>query len=423
MLKASLAHENEVKSDLNRPLGAFEKLIWLVDQWTPRNFAVVARIEGDSVSVNDLKVALGHAQRRHPALRAAIQASKNGSPWFVPCGKPIDLRVVSRTSDTQWLREAGADLALAFQTDEGPLLRACLVQGVAVSEFILTAHHSIGDGISAIYLVRDLLESMEGHSPEVLPARPPVEDILPRVNVAVPLQERHSSSLVPPQLRIVDRPKKPMLQALDIGSSKLEHVLMRCREESTTLQGALLAALLLSLPEQHSVSCLSPINLRSLFPSVIDDFGLFLSSGMAILDRQTAPDFWLLARAARQQVMQVLEPQALRARFAGMASVVSGNQNPQSIYENVWRSIGYNAVLTNLGRFPSMPKVKHFQVTALYPVQSPDLEPVISVATTDQRLSITISSDVRTNAALLPSFLTLLRRHAGWPKESPKSTG
>lgn len=45
MFKPSL--EDELKSELNRPLGAFEKLIWLVDQWTPRNFAVVARIEGD----------------------------------------------------------------------------------------------------------------------------------------------------------------------------------------------------------------------------------------------------------------------------------------------------------------------------------------------------------------------------------------
>ena len=106
-----------------------------------------------------------------------------------------------------------------------------------------------------------------------------------------------------------------------------------------------------------------------------------------------------------------------------MASVVSGQQNRQSIYDNVWRSIGYNAVLTNLVRFPNMPKVKRLHVTALYPVQSPDLEPVISVATTDQRMSITISSDPRTGAALLPSFLALLRLNAGWPEAPPKTRG
>jgi hypothetical protein len=38
-----------------------------------------------------------------------------------------------------------------------------LVQGEAVWELILAVHHSIGDGLSAMYLVRDLLESMEGY--------------------------------------------------------------------------------------------------------------------------------------------------------------------------------------------------------------------------------------------------------------------
>jgi hypothetical protein len=142
---------------------------------------------------------------------------------------------------------------------------------------------------------------------------------------------------------------------------------------------------------------------------------------MATLDRETAPDFWVVARTARKQVMHALDPQALREGFAAMASVVSGQQDPQSIYENGWRSIGYNAVLTNLGRFPNMPKVKRFHVTALYPVQSPDVEPVISVATTDQRMSISVSSDGRTGAQLLSSLLALLRLNTGLPEAPPKT--
>ena len=411
MFMPSLTHEGEVKSDLNRPLGAFEKLIWLVDQWTPRNFAVVARVEGDSIWGEDLKVALGHAQRRHPALRTAIQADENGSPRFVPCGRPIHLRVVARTNDMQWLPEVEAELSLPFQPDEGPLLRACLVLGATVSELILTAHHSIGDGISSMYLVRDLLESIEGYRLEELPPRPPLEDMVRDVK-RVLLQEGHKSSPAPANLRIVDRPQKPTVQIVDISSSELGRILVRCREEGTTLQGALLAAVLLSLSEQPSVHCLSPISLRHLSASIVDDFGLFLSSGMATLDRETARYFWPLARAARQQVVQALDPQALSERIAAMASVVSGDQNPQSVYENVWRGIGYSAVLTNLGRFPKLSKVNRFHVTALYPIQSPDVEPVIAVASADQHTSITISSDARTGAALMPSFLALLRLNA-----------
>jgi hypothetical protein len=44
---------------------------------------------------------------------------------------------------------------------------------------------------------------------------------------------------------------------------------------------------------------------------------------------------------------------------------------PQTAYERVWRSFGYNAVLTNLGRFPETLEPKRFRVTAAYPILSP----------------------------------------------------
>jgi hypothetical protein len=174
-------------------------------------------------------MALDHAQRRHPALGAAIQAGENGSPRFVPCGEPVDLRVVARTSDTQWLQEVDAELARSFQPSEGALLRACFVQGETVSELILTAHHSIGDGVSSMYLVRDLLEAMEGHRLEELPPRPPLEDIVPGLNEA-PLQQGYAPSPPTAKLRITDRPRKQVVRTLDISSTELEPILVRCRD-------------------------------------------------------------------------------------------------------------------------------------------------------------------------------------------------
>jgi hypothetical protein len=62
-----------------------------------------------------LELALGHAQRRHPALRTSIQRGENGYPLFVPSPKPIFLRVSARTNDRQWLEEVDTELALPFQ--------------------------------------------------------------------------------------------------------------------------------------------------------------------------------------------------------------------------------------------------------------------------------------------------------------------
>jgi hypothetical protein len=60
---------------------------------------------------------------------------------------------------------------------------------------------------------------------------------------------------------------------------------------------------------------------------VTEDFGLYISSGMASLDRNGVPDFWSLARSVRQQVMQAFDLHTLHAKALAMASVVAGRPN------------------------------------------------------------------------------------------------
>ena len=67
------ADENVVQT--HRELGPFEHLLWLVDQWTPRHFIFVSRIEGSSISVRNPNAALLQSQRRHPILRTAIHVN------------------------------------------------------------------------------------------------------------------------------------------------------------------------------------------------------------------------------------------------------------------------------------------------------------------------------------------------------------
>ena len=63
--------DENVAAQMHRELGPFEHLLWLVDQWTPRHFIFVSRIEGSSISVENLNAALlqsllvGRTRRRH----------------------------------------------------------------------------------------------------------------------------------------------------------------------------------------------------------------------------------------------------------------------------------------------------------------------------------------------------------------------
>lgn len=94
MAQVLIKPEQNAAVQMLRELGPFEHLLWLVDQWTPRNFALVSRIEGSSVSVESLGAALLQVQHRHPILRTAIHVNGDGRPEFTPTSAPIWLQIV-----------------------------------------------------------------------------------------------------------------------------------------------------------------------------------------------------------------------------------------------------------------------------------------------------------------------------------------
>jgi hypothetical protein len=49
MTQILIKTEQDGAVQMHRELGPFEHLLWLVDQWTPSNFALVSRIEGRPV--------------------------------------------------------------------------------------------------------------------------------------------------------------------------------------------------------------------------------------------------------------------------------------------------------------------------------------------------------------------------------------
>jgi NRPS condensation-like uncharacterized protein len=396
---------------MHRRLGSFEHLLWLVDQWTPRHFIFVSRIEGAPIAVGDLRFALLQAQFRHPILRTAIRVDRDGTPEFLPGEAPIRLRVIQRKDSNQWLQEVESQLAIPFERDDQPLMRVSLVQGEAASELILVIHHSIGDGLSAALLMRDLLESMEGYRLVELPPRSALDDLL-CFGETSPLNQPQPPATNSTGVAQLDPPQAPSLRVFEIRPEELTGILSRCRREGTTVQAAMIAALLLSLRGKADIRCLSPVNIRRLLPGVTDDFGLFISSATATLSRNTAPDFWSLARAAREETMQAFDLDMLEARAAALASVLANRLSPQAAYEEIWRSGNYHAVLTNLGRLPEMPKLKRFRLTAAYLFLSPELEPVVAAVTVNERIFITVSAPPSL-ADMSSRFFDQIRGRAG----------
>jgi Condensation domain len=156
-------------SDPIRPLGSLEHLFWLLDQNRSSHFAVTAQIAGKA-SPDDWREALDRVQERHPILSVCIEGSPGSVPRFrQEDAAPIPLRIVEGDPKTHWEGEVGEELATPFDPNRAPLIRAVLIQGSRDTAFILVAHHSIADGLSLAYTIRDTLSTLSGELLEPLP--------------------------------------------------------------------------------------------------------------------------------------------------------------------------------------------------------------------------------------------------------------
>lgn len=236
MAQVLIKPEQNAAVQIHRELGPFEHLLWLVDQWTPRNFALVSRIEGSPVSVESLGAALLQVQHRHPNSQDCDSSEWRWKREFTSSPAPICLQVVRRVNNTQWLHEVERQLALPFEHGDRPRLRAVLVQGDAVSELTLIVHHSMGDGLSAMHLVRDLLKFMEGHKLEKLPPRAALEDLLCSDSMA-PMTEQQRPDTTSNGVARTDRPQRASLQIFQIEPDELDRISSRCRQRKHDLVG------------------------------------------------------------------------------------------------------------------------------------------------------------------------------------------
>ncbi len=137
---------------------------------------------------------LRQVQQHHPLLRVRIATDVIGQPKFVETDNEIPLRLVAITDDRHWQAELEVELARSLDWQVAPLLRVVLLQSGAESELMIICHHAIADGLSGIYLMRDILQGLGGKIFErshlcaalsLESALPGIAPTLKRVEVAV----------------------------------------------------------------------------------------------------------------------------------------------------------------------------------------------------------------------------------------------
>ena len=353
-----------------RNLDPLEHLFWLTDQNQPFHFAMTAQVSGET-RVDDWRQALARLQERHPLLSASIEGEPGATPWFRRVVAPIPLRIVHGDPHACWAEEVAQELAVPFDSKRAPLVRAVLIHTSNNAAFILVAHHSIADGMSLAFAVRDTLRAISGSVLEPLPPTFTQEDMLPAPPAA-------SARIIADAGRAetqrgIYRPRdyaRPQISSLRLTPALTAGLRDCARREATTVHGALCAALVFAGRKSLSgwrdipLRILSPIDIRQLL-GVGDNCGMFVSAASSVCKRGFG-DFWELARQFKADVRAGQMLANIEALFADLRHVVAQGLDVAAAAEFVATAFQHDAVLTNLRRLPFGGQFGHLELEALW---------------------------------------------------------
>ncbi len=318
-----------------RKLGHFEQVIEKVNihakTW---NIVTVSRIKGP-LSAEIIRQALDIIQLRHPRLNSRIISARNSLCFQTEGTTKIPLRVLKTFDDEQWQEIVREEMNQEIDSSKC-LMRSVLLyfeNDSQINYLITTVHHAIGDGLSCIQLQSEILTYCQqivagelSDSVVSLFPLPPIEELLPpaikglkgKIVSTLLLLRIAAQNLFNPPETLGFQKYAPIAQRhCDIIHKQLdqeitEQLIHRCRQEKTTVNSALCAAMMFAVAskikkgnrEKIRMNCLTAIDLRKRLETKINEhqMAMVVSSMMGFHTIETNTSFWELARNVKQKL-------------------------------------------------------------------------------------------------------------------------
>lgn len=329
------------------------------------NLACFVRVEG-RISAGQLRSALAHVQRMHPALRALIRHEEDGLYYEADSASEIPLRIMPRVSEDDYRRECETELITEFAYDQ-PQLRVVCLQSCSESDLLLTTSHRICDGMSTLIIARQMLEALRGRE-EVAPYNEiTVHDIIGDYQPPHPWKRKLAANLLNSLLWLVPESRREP-EAIEhylewrAGRELSDALKRRCKAEGVSIHAALVVALDRALSAVFGEKLPKWIDnqidpRRGRFPALKNHM-LFLGGGSFKVRTGQEPEacFWSRARAIHQEMPRQIDQELLNIRsrfhFLEMLRPITGGQ-VQSIMRTVY-ALNFNHrlnhfALSNLG--------------------------------------------------------------------------
>ena len=385
-----------MKKHQNRTLGAFEKTFWLLDQIDSKDFALAAEISG-AKSIEKWQNALKMVQKRHPNLSVRVVLDELSRPTLQYVEDMIiPMRVINVQPDYHWEQEVEKELSMRFNTEEGPLLRLVLVQKPQRTILIVVANHTVADGTSLNYLIRDILMAVTGkelgikeHQISNDQTLGLTED-LPAQTVDQVLELRMKTDIV-----------KPLVSSHRFSENSTQNILERARLEGTTFHGAICAAALLASRKMRTewdeakMELVSPICTRAAL-NLDDNFGLNITTQSVFFEKEMYNSFWDLARLAKAGLDGTNSIEYVTGYLSFFRDIVFGHNDMQQMLDILKTAFNHHLMVTNLVKVRYETDFGSLKLESVYgPMvrSGKGMEQTIGALTSNGSLCLTNTSD------------------------------
>lgn len=312
--------------DVVRPLGVIEEFLWLFDFSSPKQFSVIAEVEGET-TVQEWRAALDKVQIRHPMLSVCIDSIQQRVPHFHSVHDcPIPLRISA--PGTAWEREAEREIRELFDPTQAPLVRVVLIHEAGRSVVLVTAHHSVADGMSSVFLVRDLLLALSGRPLERYPFPSSVDQLL-----GVPTRQTAAPGVGFSHILAEECLEKDVrVDSRLISADLTERLRSRARKEGTTMHGIICAAAATAGRKvdvswrRDPVSVFSPVDMRKLL-HLQDECVVAFSKASTTIEPNPSGSLWDMARFVRESLLPFQTLGGLEPGFKAIYEAMSTDMN------------------------------------------------------------------------------------------------
>ena len=136
----------------------------------PANYAIIAVRLNGSFSTSQFIEVLSKLRKKHPLLGTRVIFDLNNYAWLTNEGVPeIPVVEMKLTKEDQWIDIVKKEHKHIFHLKQGPLIRFTLLKDTNSIDLIVNCHHSICDGLSLAYLIRDILVHLTNPNEEIEP--------------------------------------------------------------------------------------------------------------------------------------------------------------------------------------------------------------------------------------------------------------